>query len=345
MRSLWALLLVLAAGACGGTSGDVITGVDAGGSQLFPPQPVDCTGGPNFTDCPCQAGATVACYTGPASTRGVGGCKDGTQTCSALVGEGGGFAFGACEGETVPTAADPCTGALPSDAGTSGDGAYTPCTSMADCNPNGGGQVGSLRVCAYLESAGCSAQGQCVPMSGVEGCQGGGPQVCTCSGQTENLYGLSCGIVPPGYVSTPIVSPTSGACADATSSTSTCSSNSDCSGNDECAFLLTEACEATGTCVARPALSNCMPTPLTGCSCAGTTVSWTTGTSCAAEELPGYAPEPIATMGACAGDAGVVCTGPGSPIPVVTCTGSVDNNPACTPYLATCVGGYCSCGP
>ena len=44
-------------------------------------------------------------------------------------------------------------------------------------------------------------------------------------------------------------------------------------------------------------------------------------------------------------NAGVVCTGPGSPIPVVACTGSVDNNPACTPYLATCVGGYCSCGP
>lgn len=45
----------------------------------------------------CEAGVQQACYSGPAETRNVGLCKEGTQKCSA-----DGAGFGACEGEVLP---------------------------------------------------------------------------------------------------------------------------------------------------------------------------------------------------------------------------------------------------
>ncbi|APR76020.1 Hypothetical protein A7982_01367 [Minicystis rosea] len=62
---------------------------------------VDCTNGPDFTDCPCNPGEAKACYTGPASTRGVGACKDGVQTCTEQ--QEFRYAFGPCTGETLPS--------------------------------------------------------------------------------------------------------------------------------------------------------------------------------------------------------------------------------------------------
>ena len=47
-------------------------------------------------------GLTRPCYDGPAGTRGVGGCKDGTQLCS-------GGSWGACKGHTKPQA-EVCNG-------------------------------------------------------------------------------------------------------------------------------------------------------------------------------------------------------------------------------------------
>lgn len=44
----------------------------------------------------CTQGATQACYSGPASTQGVGLCKAGIQTC------GSNGTFGACVGEVLP---------------------------------------------------------------------------------------------------------------------------------------------------------------------------------------------------------------------------------------------------
>ena len=63
---------------------------------------------PDVSGCPCQAGASHACYTGPLATRGVAPCQDGTQACNAGV-------FGACAGEVVPsgTANISCTNTLP----------------------------------------------------------------------------------------------------------------------------------------------------------------------------------------------------------------------------------------
>jgi pimeloyl-ACP methyl ester carboxylesterase len=46
--------------------------------------------------CPeCTEGDQRACYTGPANTRNVGACKDGTETCNNN-------AWGACQGEVTP---------------------------------------------------------------------------------------------------------------------------------------------------------------------------------------------------------------------------------------------------
>jgi hypothetical protein len=49
----------------------------------------------------CTSGATQACYDGPAATRNVGACMDGTQTCA-------GNAWGPCLNATLPAIED-CT--------------------------------------------------------------------------------------------------------------------------------------------------------------------------------------------------------------------------------------------
>ncbi|MDC0682475.1 outer membrane protein assembly factor BamB family protein [Sorangium atrum] len=45
----------------------------------------------------CAPGSVIACYSGPAGTRGVGPCAAGTQTCRP-----NGLGFGACVGEVTP---------------------------------------------------------------------------------------------------------------------------------------------------------------------------------------------------------------------------------------------------
>ncbi|WP_437815088.1 hypothetical protein [Sorangium sp. So ce1078] len=55
----------------------------------------------------CMPGSVVACYTGPAGTRGVGPCAPGTQTCLP-----DGAGYGPCVGEVTP-AAEVC--ATPAD--------------------------------------------------------------------------------------------------------------------------------------------------------------------------------------------------------------------------------------
>jgi hypothetical protein len=47
--------------------------------------------------CVCVPGSITTCYTGPALTRGVGMCHDGTMACNAL-----GMAYGPCTGEILP---------------------------------------------------------------------------------------------------------------------------------------------------------------------------------------------------------------------------------------------------
>ncbi len=57
----------------------------------------------------CAPGQTRACYTGPASTRGIGDCRDGIQSCEVTgTGELRSGTFGPCEGETLPSATNAC---------------------------------------------------------------------------------------------------------------------------------------------------------------------------------------------------------------------------------------------
>lgn len=49
--------------------------------------------------CPCEAGDTQPCYSGPPITRGVGPCLDGTQLCQGMQEL---VHWGACQGEILP---------------------------------------------------------------------------------------------------------------------------------------------------------------------------------------------------------------------------------------------------
>ncbi len=53
------------------------------------------------SDCVCVPGATVPCYSGPATSVGIGICKAGVQTCKP-----DGLGLGPCQGEVVPAAED-----------------------------------------------------------------------------------------------------------------------------------------------------------------------------------------------------------------------------------------------
>ncbi len=101
----WVALLMVPAAACG--SNDQLIASTDGGYGTFG-DGGSCTSGTDFTGCPCQAGETKACYTGPAGTEGVGPCKAGTQTCVVNGGDVTG-GFGACFGEVVPSGGGSCT--------------------------------------------------------------------------------------------------------------------------------------------------------------------------------------------------------------------------------------------
>ena len=59
--------------------------------------------------CSCTPGDTMACYTGPASTQGVGVCAPGMATCDPS-----GAAWGPCVGETIPSF-DSCNDGIDND--------------------------------------------------------------------------------------------------------------------------------------------------------------------------------------------------------------------------------------
>jgi protein-arginine deiminase len=79
----------------------------------------DCDGLSNEEgpDCDCDPGSTRSCYSGPASTKDVGICQAGNQSCNPS-----GNGYGACTGEVVPQLED-CTTASDEDC----DGLTPPC--------------------------------------------------------------------------------------------------------------------------------------------------------------------------------------------------------------------------
>ena len=118
----------ITAGGCG-SNNDTVAVVNPqfgdGGVSCLP-------GSTNQQGCPCAQGQTIACYTGDPSTRGVGSCRDGVQTCTAgalapnsatvhiMAGTDGGssdYGYGPCVGEVLPSATDSCTPPAANDAG------------------------------------------------------------------------------------------------------------------------------------------------------------------------------------------------------------------------------------
>jgi hypothetical protein len=76
------------------------------------PTPDTCDGldhtctGMTGVGCTCVIGSTQPCYTGPGSTRNVGICHDGTQSCVAM-GTSAGWS-GTCAGQVTPNASEIC---------------------------------------------------------------------------------------------------------------------------------------------------------------------------------------------------------------------------------------------
>lgn len=119
------LLLPCAFAACG-SNRDTVGQQNTGGGGGFQVGPgVDCMNGPDYTNCPCNAGDTKTCYTGPPATRGVGACKDGVQTCEER--QELRYSFGPCTGETLPSETN--GGCVAPDAGPPDTGTPDACPS------------------------------------------------------------------------------------------------------------------------------------------------------------------------------------------------------------------------
>ena len=81
-----------------GTDNVVVTVVPPSfGTEICNGQDDDCDGTVDESSTNLTQPLTQSCYTGPASTRGIGVCRDGTQTCSSGT-------FGVCGGQVLPTA-------------------------------------------------------------------------------------------------------------------------------------------------------------------------------------------------------------------------------------------------
>ncbi|MCK6576433.1 hypothetical protein L6V77_35770 [Myxococcota bacterium] len=80
--------------------------------------------------CACLAGTTEACYSGPDGTLNVGLCRGGIHACGSLP---TGTAWGACDGEVLPSAEacngldDDCDGLIDNAIAATG----SPCTSAS----------------------------------------------------------------------------------------------------------------------------------------------------------------------------------------------------------------------
>lgn len=119
----------------------------------------NCDGTPNNppSGCVCVQNATQPCYTGPASSRGQGTCRDGTQTCTLV---GGSLAWSACSGEVTPQP---------------GNCAVASCVGADVPNPGCDCINGRTRAC-YTGAMGTQGVGAC--RGGTQTCSGGSFGMC-----------------------------------------------------------------------------------------------------------------------------------------------------------------------
>ena len=130
----------------------------------------------DLTGCPCSQGGTHACYTGPAGTRGVGACHDGTQTCSA----GEHSQYGPCTGATLPSP----------EAGHCGDGVDNDCNGRTDCaDPVCAGDPACKDAGTTMDADSLDGANRCSPPDASRRCpQGTVPRVQLDGG----MLGLEC---------------------------------------------------------------------------------------------------------------------------------------------------------
>jgi hypothetical protein len=226
------LVLALALGGCGATSaewpgrgdgGSVAPAVDApvapsrdgsgggdGGGNPCDPSGIDLTG------CACtDVGATRPCWPGSAdpAARGVGACRDGTQSCvqsNEFVG------WGDCTGAVLP-GAEVCTGTGDENCDGRTGCADPECATQAGCIPDC--QTGATQPC-YSGPDGTSGVGVC--HTGVRSCDASGH------------WGDCVGEVTPGTEG-----PLHGNCGDGLDNN--CNGLTDC---EELGCLLTSGCGA-----------------------------------------------------------------------------------------------------
>lgn len=109
-------------------------------------------------DCPCNEGDTQVCYQGPETTRNVGICIDGVQTCTGGVWSG-------CDGQVLPTD-EVCEGAADENC----DGQVDEECMVTQCN------MGDSREC-YSGAPGTEEVSPC--QKGTQSCDGNAWGPCT----------------------------------------------------------------------------------------------------------------------------------------------------------------------
>lgn len=122
-----------------------------------------CSDPKNLEGCPCSVlNQARACFAGPASSRNVGVCLDGSQLC---VQSGELQAWSPCQGGVLPSA-EACTGGLDDDCDGLTDCPDPNCKTAAPCVPEC--QTGATAPC-YTGPAGTSGFGACKP--GTKTCE------------------------------------------------------------------------------------------------------------------------------------------------------------------------------
>ncbi len=170
------------AGAEAGPAGSLGSLGDAAASA-----PPDCSAAStNLAGCPCPArGATQPCYSGAVGTRGVGACKDGTQTCT---GTGEFSSWGNCVGDVTPTP-QACTGTVDGNCNAKVGCDDPTCAKDPVCDT--GCTAGQTRAC-YDGAAGTENRGAC--KDGLQTCVAG-KWSATCTGQVVPVAEDCCGAI------------------------------------------------------------------------------------------------------------------------------------------------------